>query len=181
MKLPSFVSNPFDLLGGLDEASWKKKTFYVFLFALLAWGAAFSFWSDGEELRARRTLHRSRFNELVAVLREYSALKSIGGGAKGGEAALAPVAGGDLLSVVSDVVGSLGLRTNMISLSTASVRGGRNGVSISLEGLSAENLAMFLQEMDRRGIETFSADLRAVRENEKQRTLTVFLLLGGAS
>jgi len=40
---------------------------------------------------------------------------------------------------------------------------------------------MFLQEMDRRGIETFSADLRAVRENEKQRTLTVFLLLGGAS
>lgn len=176
MKLPSFIPNPFDMLGGLDEASWKKKTFYVFLFALLAWGAAFSFWSDAEDLRLRRTLQRSRYHELVSVLREYSALKSIGG-----DAPRRQVARGDLLPVVSDVVGSIGLRANMISLSTASVRGGRNGVSISFEGLSAEDLARFLQEMDRRGIETFSADLRAVRVNEKQRTLTVFLLLGGAS
>ena len=182
MKLSSiFSGSVFDFFGSLDESSWKKKTFFVFLLSLLAWGTAFSFWSDADELRIRRSLQKARFNDLVALLREYSALKSIGSTRQAGDSPLAPVAGEDLLSVVSDVVGSLGLRTNMISLSTAAARGGRNAVSITLEGISTENLAMFLQEMDRRSIETFSADLRAVRVNDKTRTLTVFLLLGGVS
>ena len=179
MKLSSLLpSSLFDLLGGLDDASWKKKSFYLFLLALLAWGAAFSFWSDAQELRLRRSLQKARFADLISVLREYSALKMEGEGA---DVPLEPVAGEELLTVISNIVSDLGLRSNMVSLSTAAARGGRNAVSITLEGLSAENLATFLQEIDRRGIIAFSADLRAIRTDEEKRTLTVFLLLGGAS
>ena len=182
MKFSSFFSNSFfdTFFGGLDNSSWKKKAFFLFLFALLAWGAAFSFWSDAEELRLRRSLQRARFNDLVTMLREYSALRATSA-ATGANARLEKVAEGELLTVISNVVSDLGLRSNMVSLSTAAARGGRNAVSITLEGLSAENFAMFLQEMDRRGIAVFSADLRAVRVSEEKRTLTVFLLLGGAS
>lgn len=182
MKFSSFFPNSFfeTMSDGLDNSSWKKKAFFIFLFALLAWGAAFSFWIDAEELRMRRSLQRARFNELVSVLREYSALK----GAidvTGTGSPLEAVPEGELLSVISDVVSDLGLRSNMVSLSTAAARGGQNAVSITLEGLSAESFAMFLQEMDRRGIVAFSADIRAVRVSDEKRTLTVFLLLGGAS
>ena len=155
-----------------------RSSFYLFLLALLAWGAAFSFWSDAQELRLRRSLQKARFADLISVLREYSALKMEGAGA---DVPLEPVAGEELLTVISNIVSDLGLRSNMVSLSTAAARGGRNAVSITLEGLSAENLATFLQEIDRRGIIAFSADLRAIRTDEEKRTLTVFLLLGGAS
>jgi hypothetical protein len=165
--------------GGVDNSSWKKRAFYVFLLGLLAWGAAFSFWSDVSDLRMRRVLQRNRFNDLVSVLREYSALKAASA-SPGGEA-IEPVSDGELLTVVSNVVSDLGLRSNMVSLSSAAARGGRSAVSITLEGLSSEKLATFLQEMDRRGITTFSADVRAIRGDEEMRTLTVYLLLGGVS
>jgi hypothetical protein len=167
--------------GGFSDASWKKKTFYVFLLALLAWTAALSFWSDAEELRARRVLQRGRYNDLVSVLREYSALRKLKGGEGSANAPVAAVAGEDLLTVVSNVVSSLGLRENMISLSASAARGGASSVSLTLEGVSGENLARFLQEIDRRSIEAFSADLRAARASDEKRTLTVYLMLGASS
>ena len=94
--------------GGVDNSSWKKRAFYVFLLGLLAWGAAFSFWSDVSDLRMRRVLQRNRFNDLVSVLREYSALKAASA-SPGGEA-IEPVSDGELLTVVSNVVSDLGLR-----------------------------------------------------------------------
>ena len=165
------------LLDALDNASWKKRALYLFLFSLLAWGAAFSFWSDASALHMRRSLQRARFNDLIAVLREYSAHKK----AMSESDSVAPPAEGELLTTVSNVVGELGLRSNMVNLSTAASRRGRSAVSITLENLSAEKFAMFLQELDRRGIVTFSADLRTVRASDEKRTLTAFLLLGVAS
>ncbi len=187
MKLPSVFSrislsgSLFDsLAGGLDSSSWKKRAFYFFLFALLAWGAAFSFWSDVSDMKMRRSLQKGRFNDLIAVLRESSSLKAAAATSLE-SSPIERVSDGELLTVISNVVGELGMRSNMVSLSSAAARGGRNAVSITLEGLSAERLATFIQEMDRRGIVTFSADLRAVRSNDDGRTLTAFLLLGDAS
>ncbi len=181
MKVFSDLWGRFLDAGGFSDASWKKKTLSVFLLALLAWTAAFTFWSDAEDLRARRVLQRGRYNDLNSVLREYSALRKLRGSERSPDEPIAAVAGEDLLTVVSNVVSSLGLRENMISLSASAARGGLSTVSLTLEGVSAENLARFLQEIDRRSISAFSADLRAARGSEDIRTLTVFLMLGASS
>jgi len=179
VKLSSLLPEDFFGLSGAGEGAGRKKAFFLFLFALLAWGAAFSFWMDARDLRSRRMLQRARFNDLVSVLREYSAVRALQGGTAVSEKALSAPLNEDLLTTVSNVVTTLGLRNNMLSLSSTSARGGQNAVSLTLEGLSAESLARFLQETERRGVFAFSADLRAVRGNEERRTLTVFLLLGG--
>ncbi len=58
----------------------------------------------------------------------------------------------DLLTAITNAVASLGLRSNMQSLSTTTGRAGGNAVSVTMEGLSSEALAKFLQETERRGI-----------------------------
>ena len=77
---------------------------------------------------------------------------------------------------------SLGLRSNMLSLSSTTGRGGAGAVSVTLEALSSESLARFLQETERRGIHSFSADLRTVRSTSAEgapgRTISAVLLLG---
>lgn len=159
----------------------ERKALLWGLLALLAWGVAFSLWSDGRELRSRRELQKRRFSELVAVLGEYRALKSAAGG-KG-----APREGEgeeDLLTAVSNAAASLGLRANMQSLSATAGRGGERALSATLEKLSSEDLARFLQETERRGIMVSSALIRAVRSTPAEggggRSLTAVLLLGRA-
>ena len=71
----------------------------------------------------------------------------------------------------------------MLSLSTFFVRAGGNAVSVNMEGLSSESLAKFLQETERRGIFSFSADIRAIRNTSSAagsppRSLTAVLLMG---
>ncbi|MDI9370537.1 MAG: hypothetical protein GX181_03795 [Synergistaceae bacterium] len=178
MRLPSALS-PGSLLAGLDGSAWKKRAFYIFLFGLLAWGAAFSFWSDARDLRMRRSLQSGRFDDLIAVLRECSSLNTKAADSVD-SARVEKVSDGELLTTVSNMVGELGMRSNMVSLSSAASRGGRDAVSVTLEGITAEKLATFIQEMERRGIVAFSADVRAVRGKDEVRTLTVYLLLGGA-
>ena len=123
MRLPSFFSiaplsgSLFDsFFSGLDGSSWRKRAFYVFLFTLLAWGAAFSFWSDARDLRMRRSLQSGRFNDLVGVLRECSSLKTASV-ASAESSAVMMVSDGELLTAVSNIVGDLGMRSNMVSLS----------------------------------------------------------------
>ncbi len=182
MKIPSFFEGKgsFQNFSGLRD----RTALLLLLLALLAWAAAFSLWRDGDALRARRSLAAGRFNDLLAVLREYRSLA--GEPKKGGEGTREVLpADQDLLTAVSTVVSSLGLRSSMVSLSTASGRGGEEGASISLEGITTENLATFLQEIERRGLAVFSAEIRAVRGTPSSgstplRTLSASLLLGRA-
>ena len=182
MNLRSFFDRTpgFSSLPGIRD----RTTLLLLLLALLAWTAGFSLWRDGGDLRNRRTLAEGRFTDLLAVLREYRSLAGLP--SKGGEGTPAVLpADQDLLTAVSTVVSSLGLRSSMVSLSTASGRGGEEGVSITLEGITTENLATFLQEIERRGLTASSADIRAVRGTPSSgspplRTLSVSLLLGRA-
>ncbi len=153
----------------------ERRALLLMLLALIAWGAAFSLWSDGRELRSRRDLQKRRFSDLAATVGEYRALRQSTG-------PLVPEKEEDLLTGVSNAVASLGLRSNMLSLSSTSGPGGGSAVSVTLERLSSDSLARFLQETERRGIHSFSADIRAVRGNTAEespaRTLTAVLLLG---
>lgn len=180
MKIRSLFSSPaafFNTSGIRDHT-----TLLVVLLALIAWGAAFSLWNDAGELRTRRNLAEKRFADLLSVMREYRVLSGVRNNGTL-EAPETLPADQDLLTAVSTVVSSLGLRSSMVSLSSASARGGDEGVSISLEGVSTENLATFLQETERKGLSVFSAEIRAVRGTPSSgspplRTLSASLLLG---
>ena len=180
MKIRSLLSVPS---GVFNSAGFRDHTtLLIVLLALIAWGAAFSLWNDAGGLRTRRNLAERRFNDFLSVMREYKTLSGARGGGSREEREVLP-ADQDLLTAVSTVVSSLGLRSSMVSLSSASARGGEEGVSISLEGISTENLATFLQETERRGLSVFSAEIRAVRgtassEKPPLRTLNASLLLG---
>lgn len=181
MRLGSIFREDWFGVRGAGDGDGRKKAFFLFLLALLIWGGVFSLWADAKDLRSRRMLQRARFNDLVSILREYAAFKAVQGGGSIQESSLSRPLREDLLTTVSNVVTTLGLRNNMISLSSTTARAGQNAVSLTLEGLSAESLARFLQETERRGVFAYSADLRAVRGGaEGRRTLTVYLLLGGS-
>ena len=168
------------LLGKDDSGPGaERRALLLLLLALLAWGAAFSLWSDGRDLRARRELQKKRFDDLAAVTGEYRTLRQAAGT---GRIPLPADVEEDLLTAVSNAVASLGLRSNMLSLSSTTGRGGAGAVSVTLEALSSESLARFLQETERRGIHSFSADLRTVRSTSAEgapgRTISAVLLLG---
>lgn len=167
-------------LAGKDDGPWAGRRAVIFLLlALLAWGAAFSLWSDCSDLRARRELQKKRFASLTAVIGEYRMLL----GASGRDNV--PFSGGmegDLLTGVSNVAASLGLRSNLKGIAAQSGRGSGETVSATLEGLSSEQLARFIQETERRGISCTSAEVRAVRNTPSAdlplRSLSVTLILG---
>ena len=158
----------------------ERRSLFLALAAVLVWGIGFSLWSEGHDLRQRRSLQKKRFDELTAVLGEYAAISGLpGNGAR--DAAEGPEE--DLLTAITNAVASLGLRSNMQSLSTTTGRAGGNAVSVTMEGLSSEALAKFLQETERRGIFSFSADIRAIRNTSTTagsppRSLIAVLLLG---
>ena len=179
MKNRSFFDGVpvFSAISGIKD----RTALLLLLLALLAWTAGFSLWRDAENLRNRRTLAEGRFTDLLTVLREYRSLAGKSGERK---TEVLP-ADQDLLTTVSTVVSSLGLRSSMVSLSTASGRTGEEGASITLEGITTENLATFLQEIERRGLSVSSAEIRAVRGTSSSgsppvRTLSASLLLGRA-
>ena len=179
--MKSFLARFLPSLFGKDDSGpgAERRALFLLLLGLLAWGGAFSLWSDGRELRARRELQKKRFDDLAAVVGEYRALRQTAGAER---VPVTPDGEEDLLTAVSNAVASLGLRSNMLSLSSTSGRGGAGAVSVTLEGLSSDSLARFLQEAERRGIYSFSADIRAVRSTSSEggpgRTLTAVLLLG---
>ena len=177
MKLPGLSS-----LFSRDESGpgSERRSLFLALAALLVWGIGFSLWSDANDLRQRRNLQKKRFDELTAVLGEYASLRRLSGNGIG-DAAAGPEE--DLLTAITNAVASLGLRSNMQSLSTTTGRAGGNAVSVTMEGLSSESLAKFLQETERRGIFSFSADIRAIRNTSSAagsppRSLTAVLLMG---
>jgi len=177
MKLSGFSS-----LFSRDEGGpgAERRSLFLALAALLVWGIGFSLWSDANDLRQRRILQKKRFDELTAVLGEYASLRRLSGNGIG-DAAAGPEE--DLLTAITNAVASLGLRSNMQSLSTTTGRAGGNAVSVTMEGLSSEALAKFLQETERRGIFSFSADIRAIRNmsaaaGSPPRSLTAVLLMG---
>lgn len=180
---PSSLPSISSLLGkGGEGPGGERKSLLLILLALLAWGVAFSLWVDVRDLRVRRDLQRNRFIQLTSILGEYVTLRDASDRKGEGDVPFGEE-GEDLLTAVSNVVASLGLRSNMQSLSSVSGRGGRNAVSVTLEGLSSESLAKFLQETERRGVFSFSAEIRAVRAvaqaaGSSERTLTAILLLG---
>lgn len=162
-----------------DGGGAERRALLWAILALMAWGWGLYLWSEGRDLRSRRELQKGRFSELVAVLGEYRTLK---GAAGGKEPLRESEKEEDLLTAVSNVVASLGLRSNMQSLSAAAGRVGERAVSVTLEKLSSEDLARFLQEAERRGITASSALIRAVRgapaDGRGERSLTALLLLG---
>ena len=177
MKLPGLSA-----LFSRDESGpgSERRSLFLALAALLVWGIGFSLWSDANDLRQRRNLQKKRFDELTAVLGEYASLRWLSGNGTG-DAAAGPEE--DLLTAITNAVASLGLRSNMQSLSTTTGRAGGNAVSVTMEGLSSEALAKFLQETERRGIFSFSADIRAIRNTSSAagsppRSLTAVLLMG---
>jgi len=178
MKLPGLSA-----LFSRDESGpgSERRSLFLALAALLVWGIGFSLWSDANDLRQRRNLQKKRFDELTAVLGEYTSLRRLSGNGTGDAAAAGPEE--DLLTAITNAVASLGLRSNMQSLSTTTGRAGGNAVSVTMEGLSSEALAKFLQETERRGIFSFSADIRAIRNTSSAagsppRSLTAVLLMG---
>ena len=191
MKKPAWL--PKGRIPGMSSLEGRGRTLPILLLllALLSWGAGFSLRGEALAARAGRELRRARFHELVSVLREYSALRGTSpAGSTSGEAGKRGTlpAEGDLLASVSNVVAAMGLRSNMLSLSSTTGKGGRNAVSITLEGLSSDSLATFVQETEQRGMYAFSAEIRAVRGLDagsggqgKPRTLTAVLLLGWES
>ncbi|MGI6783585.1 MAG: type II secretion system protein GspM [Aminivibrio sp.] len=175
----AYMGSFFQALAGKDDGPGAERRAVLFLLlALLAWGAAFSLWADARDLRARRELQKKRFSSLTSVIGEYRALA----GTEGRNGSPAGDADGDLLTGVSNVAASLGLRSNLKSIAAQSGRGGGEIVSAALDGLSSEQLAKFIQETERRGIFCSSAEVRAVRnapsENLPSRSLAVNLILG---
>lgn len=170
----------FRFLARKDDGPGAERRALIFLLlALLTWGAAFSLWSDGSDLRARRELQKKRLASLAAVVGEYRALvKSPGRDPVPSLSDLEE----DLLTGASNVAATLGLRSNLKSISAQSGRGGEETVSATLEGLSSEQLARFIQETERRGIKCGGAEIRAVRNAPSgdlpPRSLSVTLILG---
>lgn len=149
------------------------------LLAALSWAAAFSLWADGRDLRSRRELQKKRFADFAAAVEEY---RGLAGMKNQDEQLYGEELEEGLLTGVSNVAASLGMRTNLRSIAAQPGRSGAEAVSAALEGLSTEQLARFIQETERRGIMCEGAEIRAVRnapaEDRPARSLSVTLILG---
>ncbi len=159
MKLPQFPSIP-----GLPREALKP---VVALSAgLLAWIVVFSVWSGLSGLESSSLVQQQRLEDLLKVVRQY---KSLPGRAE------KTVVVDDPIVIVSSLVGTMGLKDNLVQISSLS-----KGLSVQLNRMYMEKAMDFIGELEKRGLVVDSAEIRAVPDGEK-RLLSLALIVTVAS
>ncbi|PIE54858.1 MAG: hypothetical protein CSA35_04385 [Dethiosulfovibrio peptidovorans] len=127
---------------------------------LLAVGVLFlvvgsSVWSGLSAMEVRSRLQQRRLQELLQVIKSYKSLP-------GKEDRAAPSE--DPIVVVSSLVDSMGLKDNLVQLSSLS-----KGLSVQLSRLYTGKALDFLRELEKRGLSVDSGELRAVPDGGERR------------
>jgi hypothetical protein len=119
--------------------------------ALVVWVVAWSVWSGMSDLESRSRLQQRRFEDLMLVIKKYRSLPG-----REERASLSD----DPIVVVSSLVDNMGLKENLVQISSLS-----RGLSVQLGRLYSENALNFILELGKRGLVVDSAELRAVPED----------------
>lgn len=118
--------------------------------ALVLWIGGISVWSGTSGQEASIALQQRRMDQLVSVISQYRALS--------GEEERPPLTE-DPIVVVSSLVGTMGLKDNLVQISSMS-----RGLNVQLGRMYMDKALDFLIELDKRGLSVESAEIRAVPE-----------------
>ncbi|MCF4150751.1 hypothetical protein L2W58_02960 [Dethiosulfovibrio sp. F2B] len=147
-------------ISGISRDSVRPLLFMVLAFLL--WVISFYVWSGISNLESKSKLNYARFEELTEVVRSYKNLPHREDRSSAPE---------DPMVVVSSLVESMGLKDNLIQISSLS-----KGVSVQLSRLYSEKTLSFIQELGKRGLSIESAEVRAVPEGAF-RLLSISLII----
>lgn len=159
MKLPRFPS-----ISGIPREALVPGA--ALLGAVLAWTAAFALWSGISGLESSAKVQEGRLRELLKVVRQYKSLPNREEKAVSAE---------DPMVTVSSLVGTMGLRDNLVQISSLS-----KGLSVQLARMYMEKTLDFIGELEKRGLNVDSAEIRAMPDGDK-RLLSLTLMVTVAS
>ncbi len=128
-----------------------REVFRPALMVLLAgalWLGGWTVWSGTSGVESSIALQQSRVDQLVEVIGQYRSLS-------GGEEK--PVLTEDPIVVVSSLVGTMGLKENLVQISSMN-----KGLNVQLGRMYMDKTLDFLLELDKRGLSVESAEIRAV-------------------
>lgn len=130
--------------------------------AFAAWALALSVWSGISDVRSSCQVQEKRFQELLKIVRQYKALpvKAL----KGSETQ-------DPMVAVSTLIGAMGLKDNLIQISSMS-----KGLSVQLGRMYMERALDFIGEMEKRGLSVESSEMRAMPD-QSGRLLSLTLIV----
>lgn len=120
----------------------------VILCAAILWIAGISIWSGTSGVESSIDLQQHRLDQLVEVIGRYRAMSSVSG---------RPALTEDPIVVVSSLVGTMGLKENLVQISSMN-----RGINVQLGRMYMEKALDFLVELDKRGLAVESAEIRAV-------------------
>lgn len=121
----------------------------TFICALVLWTVGFSLWSGAAGLEANVALQQRRLNQLIETIHQYKSLSSRE------KRTLTE----DPIVVVSSLIGTMGLKDNLIQISSMS-----RGLNVQLGRMYMDKVLDFLIELDKRGLMVESTEIRSVPE-----------------
>ena len=139
-KIPAFSAVPREAI----------KPTVLLLSALALWLGGLSVWSGTSSQEASVALQQRRVDQLISVISQYRALSST---------EERPTLTEDPIVVVSSLVGTMGLKDNLVQISSMS-----RGLNVQLGRMYMEKTLDFLIELEKRGLSVESAEIRAVPE-----------------
>lgn len=136
------------------------------LCAAILWIAGWTVWSGTSGMESSISLQQGRLDQLVDVIGQYRVLSEIEG---------RPVVTEDPIVVVSSLVGTMGLKENLVQISSMN-----KGLNVQLGRMYMDKALDFLVELDKRGLTVESAEIRAVPDGGS-RLLSLTLVVAVAS
>ncbi len=158
-----------NVIAELREMPETRRLVLIYLIAGVLWIALFVFLYQISAANREIRTSLSNGDQILsdAILYKSSAPK--------GSASQVQTFQGDPLSVLSEIVDTLGLRDRMVQLQS-----NVSGISLQLERVYGEELADFLLTLDSRGLRIRTAEIRALPvENERMLSITLLLERNG--
>nr|WP_321499738.1 type II secretion system protein GspM [uncultured Dethiosulfovibrio sp.] len=134
--------------------------------AVSLWAVGLSVWAGNSSLNSSIALHQRRMDQLVDVVYRYRSLS---------DREKRPALTEDPIVVVSSLIGTMGLKDNLVQISSMS-----RGLNVQLGRMYMEKTLDFLDELEKRGLSVESAEVRAVPEGGA-RMLSLTLVVTVAS
>ncbi len=150
-------------------SSLPRETIRPILMALCAgmlWIAGWTVWTGTSGMESSIALQQNRLDQLVEVIEQYRALSDVEG---------RPALTEDPIVVVSSLVGTMGLKENLVQISSMN-----KGLNVQLGRMYMDKALDFLVELDKRGLTVESAEIRAVPDGGA-RLLSLTLVVAVAS
>ncbi len=162
MRLPQIWA--FPALSAVPREVVRPVLIVILAGVLWLWG--WTVWSGTSGMESSIALQQRRLDQLVEVIGQYRAIS-------GGEGK--PVLTEDPIVVVSSLVGTMGLKENLVQISSMN-----KGLNVQLGRMYMDKALDFLLELDKRGLAVESAEIRAVPDGGS-RLLSLTLVVVVAS